>query len=68
MWFEVCVAWVHLPMVLSMVGVVAPVLGWPLSSLSVMVDVEGEREKALKGPKCVSLSSKVNRLASRLIK
>jgi hypothetical protein len=45
------------PMVFSVVGVVAPALGWPFSSLSVMVDVEGEREKALRGPRCVSLSS-----------
>jgi hypothetical protein len=44
------------PMVFSVVGVVAPALGWPFSSLSVMVDVEGEREKALRGPRCVSLS------------
>jgi hypothetical protein len=53
-------AWVsasEAAMVFSVVGVVAPALGWPFSSLSVMVDVEGEREKALRGPRCVSLSS-----------
>ena len=38
-------------MALSVVGVVASVLARPFSSLSVMVDVEGDREKALKGPR-----------------
>lgn len=42
----------------SVVGVVAPVLGWPFSSfsLSVMVDVDGERANGLKVPRWVSLS------------
>lgn len=45
------------PMVPSFVGVAEPaMLGWAFS-LSVMVDVDGEREKVLaKGPRWVSLS------------
>jgi len=43
-------------MALSVVGVVASVLGRDLSSLSVMVEVEGDRENALRGPRCVSFS------------
>ena len=46
-----------LPMALSVVGVVASVLGRDLSSLSVMVEVDGDLEKALRGPRCVSFSS-----------
>jgi hypothetical protein len=43
-------------MAFSLVGVVAPGLV-PFSSLSVMVEVDGDRENALSGPRCVSLSS-----------
>jgi len=53
-------AWVmasEAAMALSCVGVVASVLArWPSFSLSVIVEVDGDREKALKGPKWVSLS------------
>lgn len=45
-----------LPGTVSLVGVVAPGLV-PFSSLSVMVEVDGDRENALSGPRCVSLSS-----------
>lgn len=48
------------PMAFSVVGVVAPVLAEPFSSLSVIVEVDGDREKALKGPRCVSLSSSIH--------
>lgn len=43
------------PGTVSLVGVVAPGLV-PFSSLSVMVEVDGDRENALSGPRCVSLS------------
>jgi hypothetical protein len=45
------------PMALSVVGVTAPDAGKVLSSFSVMVEVDGDRAKALRGPKWVSLSS-----------
>lgn len=50
------------PIVFSFVGVAEPaMLAWAFSLLSVMVDVEGDREKVLaKGPKWVSLSFFVN--------
>lgn len=48
------------PMALSVVGVTAPALCWPWSFLSVMVEVDGEREKGLKGPRWVSFSSVVD--------
>lgn len=46
-------------MVLSLVGVAVPEMApWLLSSLSVMVEVEGDREKVLvRGPRWVSFSS-----------
>jgi len=49
-------------MVPSFVGVAVPdMLGWAFSLLSVMVEVDGEREKVLaKGPRWVSLSFFVN--------
>lgn len=44
-------------MALSVVGVTAPEDAWGiLSSFSVIVEVEGDRAKALKGPRWVSLS------------
>ena len=48
-------------MVFSFEGVAVPELpAWLLSSLSVMVEVEGEREKVLaRGPRWVSFSSGV---------
>src|SRR5262245_54836897 len=52
-----------LPVALSLVGVVAPGLV-PFSSLSVMVEVDGDRENALSGPRCVSLSSAQDQLDS----
>lgn len=44
-------------MVFSVVGVVAAAVGWPFSSLSVIVEVEGERANGLRVPRWVSLSS-----------
>ena len=45
-------------MELSPVGVTDPAIDWLLSSLSVIVDVEGDRENVLaSGPKWVSFSS-----------
>jgi hypothetical protein len=44
-------------MALSVVGVVASVLTRVFSSLSVMVEVDGDLEKALRGPRWVSFSS-----------
>lgn len=46
-------------MVLSFVGVAVPEMApWLLSSFSVMVEVEGDRENVLvRGPRWVSLSS-----------
>jgi hypothetical protein len=51
---------VYIPMASSWVGVVASVLDCASFSLSVMVEVEGDREKALRGPRWVSLSFLVN--------
>ena len=50
----------NIPMVLSFVGVAVPEMApWLLSSFSVMVEVEGDRENVLaRGPRWVSLSSK----------
>lgn len=44
-------------MALSVVGVTAPDDWGILSSFSVIVEVEGDRAKALRGPRWVSLSS-----------
>ena len=48
-----------LPMALSVVGVTAPDAEGVFSSFSVIVEVDGDRVKALRGPKWVSLSSGV---------
>ena len=49
----------NVPIVFSFVGVTAPeTLPWLFSSLSVIVDVDGERPNELaRGPKWVSFSS-----------
>jgi hypothetical protein len=52
-------------MVFSVVGVVVPALTELLSSFPVMVEVDGNREKALRGSRCVSSSSAICRLGMR---
>jgi hypothetical protein len=55
----------NIPMVFSFVGVAVPEMeDWLLSSFSVMVEVEGDRENVLvRGPRWVSLSSKLAMLS-----
>ena len=57
-----------LPIALSVVGVTAPDAEGVFSSFSIMVEVEGDRAKALRGPKWVSLSSVFPRLGKHLIR
>jgi hypothetical protein len=52
----------HIPIVLSFVGVAVPEMAapWLLSSFSVMVAADGDRENVFaRGPRWVSFSSKV---------